>query len=566
MSAENGTRRLRLAIAAALVALAFAVHARALGHRFVNFDDPTYVTENDHVRAGLTGASVRWAFTSPTDGNWHPLTMLSHMADVEVWGDRASGHHVTSLLIHAVNAAILFLLLSGLGGDPWRAGLAAALFAVHPLNVESVAWVAERKNLLSTLFWLLALLGWDAYVRRPRARRYLLVLALAVLALASKPMAVTLPFTLLLVDWLRLEKRTRRGETRTAMALRLAAEKLPFLAASAACGVATLWAQTSLGAVRSVDAIPAGARLANAVVSAAWYLVKMVWPTDLAVYYPHPESTLPAWQVGGSLLLLTLVTVAAVKAGRAASVAWTWYLVTLLPVLGLVQVGSQARADRYAYVPLIGPLAAAAWALPPWGAARTRRSFRALALATGLAAVAALGAVAWMQEGDWRNSVTLFERSVAVSPRDPLGHDNLGMALVERGKLNEAIVHFRRATELDPRLAPAHMNLGNALAMKGRIAEAIGEYETAARLAPEDPRVRYDLGRSLLHAGKPDAAEKELREAIRLFPGYARAHAGLASALAATGRPVEARREAREAILLAPDDPAVRAEIRALAR
>jgi len=292
----------------------------------------------------------------------------------------------------------------------------------------------------------------------------------------------------------------------------------------------------------------------------------MVWPTGLAVYYPHPESALPAWQVGGSLLLLTLVTVAAVKAGRAASVAWTWYLVTLLPVLGLVQVGSQARADRYAYVPLIGPLAAAAWALPPWGAVRTRRSFRALAVATGLAAVAALGAVAWVQEGYWRNSVTLFERSVAVSPRDPLGHDNLGMALVERGKLDEAIVHFRRATELDPRLAPAHMNLGNALALKGRIAEAIGEYETAARLAPEDPRVRYDLGRSLLHAGKPDAAEKELREAIRLFPGYARAHAGLASALAATGRPVEARREAREALLLAPDDPAVRAEVRALAR
>ncbi len=566
MSAENGTRRLRLAIAMALVALSFAVHAPALGHRFVNYDDPTYVTENDDVRAGLTGASVRSAFTSPTDGNWHPLTMLSHMADVEAWGDRASGHHLTNLLIHAANAAVLFLLLASLLGDPWRAGLAAALFAVHPLNVESVAWVAERKNVLSTLFWLLALVGWDAYVRSPRARRYLLVLALAVLALASKPMAVTLPFTLLLVDWLRLERRVRRGETRAATALRLAAEKLPFLAASAACGVATLWAQTSLGAVRSVDAIPAGARLANAAVSAAWYLVKMVWPADLAVYYPHPESALPAWQVGGSLLLLTLVTVAAVKAGRAASVAWTWYLVTLLPVLGLVQVGSQARADRYAYVPLIGPLAAAAWALPPWGAARTRGSLRAATVATGLAAVAALGAAAWVQQGYWRNSVTLFERSIAVSPRDPLGHDNLGMALVERGKIDEAIVHFRRATELDPRLAPARMNLGNALATRGRLAEAIGEYGVAARLAPEDPRVRYDLGRSLLYAGKPEAAEKELREAIRLFPGYARAHAGLASALAATGRPVEARSEAREALRLAPDDPAVRAEARPLAR
>jgi tetratricopeptide (TPR) repeat protein len=565
MSLKAAARRARLAIALAIVALTIAVHARVLGDGFVNYDDPAYVTENDHVRAGTTPTSVLWALTSPLEGNWHPVTLLSHMVDVEIWGLRPAGHHLTSLALHAANAVLLFLLLARLGGEELRAGLAAALFAVHPLNVESVAWIAERKNVLSTLFWLLALLGWTAYVRRPGRARYLGVLALALLALAAKPMAVTLPGTLLLVDGLLVERRARPGETRSALLIRLTAEKLPFLAASLACGVATVWAQASHGAVRTVEAFPVGVRLANAAVSSAWYLVKMAWPTGLAVFYPHPGAAIPGWQVGASLLLLAAVTVFAVKSGRGARAAWAWYLVTLLPVLGIVQVGVQARADRYAYVPLMGPLAAVVWALPPRGKLRSPRAAWA-AGALGLAAVVGLGAVAWVQEGYWKDSVALFERSVAVSPDEPIGRGNLGMAQVERGKLDEALLEFRRAVELSPRVASGHMNLGNALAMKGSLGEAVREYEEASRLDPGDPRVRYDLGRTLVRAGRPAAAEGPLREAIRLDAGHARAHAALAEVLAATGRPAEARREAEEATRLAPDDPVVGAEARRLAR
>jgi protein O-mannosyl-transferase len=565
MNVEDGTRRTRLATCLALVALSIAAHARILDNGFVNYDDPTYVTDNDRVRAGLTPSSVRWAFTSPQEGNWHPVTMLTHMADVELWGLHPAGHHLTSLLLHAANAAVLFLLLSRLGIDLRRAGLAAALFAVHPLNAESVAWIAERKNVLSTLFWMLALLRWTAYVRRPAPKRYLAALALGLLALASKPMAVTLPLTLLLVDVLVIERRVRPGEAWPALALRLAVEKVPFFIASFACGIATIWAQATQGAIRTAETFPLGIRLANAAVSCAWYLVKMVWPTGLSVFYPHPGAGVAAWRIGASLLLLALVTALAVKAGRWFSAAWVWYVVTLLPVLGLVQVGIQARADRYAYVPLIGPLAALAFAMPPWRS-RFTRAQRATGAALGLAAIVGLGSLTWAQEGYWKDSVALFERSVSLNPDDPVGRGNLGMAWVDLGNLHRALPHFRRAVELAPGNASGRMNLGNALAMMGRFEEAIAEYQEASRLAPEDPRVRYDLGRTLLRAGRPGAALGPLREAIRLAPGHARAHAALGSALAAEGRIEEARREAEDSLRLAPADPAVRAEARRLAR
>ena len=344
-------------VSALLLVLSLLVYAPIAKHGFVNYDDNLYVYDNLWVKSGLSFESVRWALTAPVVGNWHPLTVLSHMLDVQLYGLWSGGHHLTSLTLHIGCALCLFALLKRMTCRVWLSGFVAMLFAVHPLNVQSVAWIAERKNLLSTLFWLLALHAYLFYLRKPSWARYAAVFGLFVLGLMSKPMIVTLPVTLLLVDyavergWLAPTLQPR-GNLRG-----LLLEKVPMLLASAGCGVATLWAQTETGAIRSLETISLPARAANAIVGYVWYVQKMVWPTDLGVFYPNDPGSLGAGRVVLSAVVLVVISTCVWWYGRSCgflTLGWSWYLVTLLPVIGIVQVGGQAHADRYAYVPLIG--------------------------------------------------------------------------------------------------------------------------------------------------------------------------------------------------------------------
>ncbi len=508
-----------------LAGLTLAVYAPVRGHGFVNYDDEVYVAGNEHVKAGLTGPSVHWALTTPHMGNWHPLTMLSHMADVQLFGLDAGTHHVTNLALHVVNVLLLFALLVRLSGLPWRSAFAAGLFAFHPLNVQSVAWISERKNLLSTAFWFLALLAYVGYVRRGGWSRYLLVTVLFVLGLASKAMLVMLPVTLLLLDIWKVRTARAEGVRGKTAWSRLVLEKAPLLALSAACALLTVQAQADTGAAQTLQDYPVGVRLSNASVAYTWYLVKAIWPSDLHVFYPHPMAGLESWRVAASAAVLIAVSVGVGLTGARLPYlffGWAWYLSTLLPVIGLIQVGSQAYADRYAYVPLVGPFVAATWGLADAAAAVGPRARRALAGA-GAAALAAYALVASLQVGYWRDGVTLFGRAVAVDPGNDVTRGNLGIALAQRGRLDEAIGHFQAAVELKPEAAENHLNLGNAFALTGRHAQARERYLEAIRLDLEDPRARFNLGKLLADSGRTEEALPHLREAIRLDPDHLKA-------------------------------------------
>ncbi len=544
--------RLSIALALGLAALTLGVFARATALGFVNYDDTVYVTENAVVQQGLTWDSVSWAFTHPLEGNWHPLTVLSHMVDVEIFGVRPAGHHLTSVLLHAANVLLLFALLLRLTGRRVAAAVASALFAVHPLNVQSVAWVAERKNVLSTLFWLLALLAFLGYARAPGWRRYALVFGLFILGLASKPMVVTLPVTLLLIDvW---SGRAAPGPPGAPWSRRWwwVLEKIPMFVASALCGVATFLAQEAAGTMPVRETLPILYRIGNAVVAYGWYVAKTVWPSGLSVFYPHPLTSLEGPEVALSAAALVALSLAAWKAGREARLGWSWYALTLLPVIGLIQVGEQAHADRYAYVPIIGLFIMVVWgtlavteARPSW--------MRRCAAGSALAAIAVFAGVTIHDLGYWKDSISLFRHALAVDSRNHVAQGNLGLALIERGEIDEALTHFRAAVLAKPDSGPDHLNLGNALAMTGHVEEAREQYETATQLSPDDPRPRYDLGKVLLAQGRPDEAAKELREAIRLAPGHVGARIALGTALMRLRQTDEAIEVLARA---ADDDPA----------
>jgi protein O-mannosyl-transferase len=510
-----------------LIALAYA-QVRAFG--FVNVDDQSYVYENPLVRQGLTWAGVVQAFTRFQAANWHPLTWLSHQFDVQLFGLDAGAHHLVNVVIHALDTLLLYALVRQLTARPWRSALVAALFAIHPLHVESVAWISERKDVLSTLFLLLTLLTWVDHVRQPRTSKYLLALGLFVLGLLCKPMLVTLPVLLLLLDWWPL------GRPVSAATL---LEKVPFALLAAASSVVTLLAQASGGAAASLAAIPPFGRVANAIVSAALYLWKAAWPARLAAIYPHPLLSgvgLPAWQV---------VLSAAVLAGLGL-LAWrervrrpwlafglAWYLATLLPVIGLVQVGMQAMADRYTYVPLIGPFLAVAWA----GAELLERgSVRgAAAWLIGGIPVLALTVGTWNQVATWRDSVTLHRHALAVTERNWIAWVGLGDALSEAGEPEEAIPAYRNALEIRADEAQAWGGLGVALGRLGRPAEAIEPLRQAVRLNPELGEAWYNLGVALgglgQHAESRDASER----AVAIRPDDARAWGNLGLASLLTG-------------------------------
>jgi len=540
-------RRPRAAIALVLAVATLAVYAPTVRHGFVDYDDDVYVFRNPHVVAGLTAESVAWAFTTMEVSYWHPLTWISHMLDCQIFGLRPAGHHLTSLALHTANVVLLFVVLAHLTGGVWRSALVAALFGLHPLNVESVAWVAERKNVLFAFFWILTLGAYGWYVRRPGPARYLAVAAGTALALMSKPMAVTLPFVLLLLDFWPLARMSRPAFVRLFM------EKLPLILLAALASAATIQAQLQVGAVVAVDALPPGERLANAVVSYLAYIGKLVWPARLGVFYPHRESSLPTAQVVAIGTVLVLVTAAALRAARRAPylvVGWLWYLGTLLPVIGIVQVGTQAMADRYTYVPAIGLFIAVAWGVAALAARRPAPRGLAMAAAVLLVALAARTVV---QLRAWRDSASLFAATIAAVPDSWVAHYNLGNAWMAAGRTAEAEAEFSETVRLRPRFARGHNNLGDALDALGRHERAIAAYQEAIRVNPEMAEAYNNLGTSLAALGRLQEAEVRLREALKRQPEFVEAWLNLGIVLRRQGRLAESREALSRAVLLRPD-------------
>lgn len=572
MRSGRPTFRDVIPLCALLAAVAWFVYQPVGRFEFTNYDDPVYASEHLRLREGLTWSNVGWAFSTGHAENWHPLTWLSHMLDWQLFGGDPGAHHSMNAALHVVNTVLLFLVLTSLTGASWRSAVVAALFALHPMNVESVAWVAERKNLLSTSFWLLATWAYAGYARRPGVGRYLLVLVLLALGLTSKAMLVTLPFVFLLLDYWPLRRVPIRyhpvgaaGDPSadftsapvSASVGRLIIEKLPMLALSVASSIVTV--VVAEGAVSAGDKLPLLVRLATAVVAYPLYLGKLIWPEDLVVLYPHPGSW-PLWQVAGSLVLIgfiSLFTVAFARTRPYLIVGWLWFLGTLVPVLGLVQVSAHSIADRYAYVSFIGLFIMGVWAVADLARQlipdRVPRVIALGAVAAGVLGACFLATRAQLIH--WRNSVALFSHAVAVTADNPIAQYNLGQALSARRELGPAMVHYEKAIRIKPDYAAAHSNLGLCLFLSGRFSEATNRYARALELKPDDATFNLNYGIALELMGKPAEAVPLLEKSLRSESDNDLAHAALGRTLLALGRTDEAIGQFSEAIRLAPDSP-----------
>ena len=529
-------------------------------HDFINLDDDLYVYENPHVHAGLNKEGIAWAFTTFEAYNYHPLTWLSHMLDCQLFGLRPGMHHLTNLIFHLMNTVLLLMVLRRMTGDLWRSGFVAALFALHPLHVESVAWIAERKDLLSAFFWLLTMWAYARYAERPGLKRYLPVLLFFGLGLLAKPMVVTLPFVLLLLDFWPLGRvqfhqagtDSRPLEPKVSV-FRLVWEKIPLFTLAAIFIVVTFAAQQQGGALKSLEAFPLTTRIANALISYVSYIGKMIWPHNLAVYYPYSGSV-PVWQAAGAGLALICLTVLFMWTARKRpylAVGWLWYLGTLVPVIGLVQVGSQAMADRYTYLPLVGLFMALAWGVPSLLAGWHHRQSILAVSATVL--LVSFTACTWLQLRHWQNSITLFQHTLQVTTNNHFAHNNLGVALAHDGRVSEAIKHYSEALRIKPEAFEVHNNLANVLAAKGSVDEAIEHYYEALRLEPDYDKAHNNLGNALASKGKVEEAIQHYSEAIKISPDYARAHYNLGNVLTAQGSVDEAIQHYYEALRILPD-------------
>ena len=553
-------------VPALLAIMTLAVFWQVLGHDFLNYDDDDYITANRYVREGLTPASVAWAFTTFHESNWHPITWLSHMLDYRLFGLHAIGHHFVSLLIHLANVLLLYQILRSMTGSIWRSGFVAALFAVHPLHVESVAWVSERKDVISTLFALLAILAYLHYVACPGLLRYALVVGLFALGLMSKPMVVSLPAVLLLLDYWPLDRLNSVG--RFQRFRRLLAEKLPLLVLSTASSVVTCLAQKSGQSLGTLERFPLVARIGNALVSYVAYIWKAVYPAKLAVFYPHPGSSLSLSEIIGAFAFLTCVTWLAVLAASRRpyiAVGWLWYIVTLVPAIGLIQVGWQGMADRYTYVPLVGLFIIAAWGIPDlvcglvsrWKTKPSEGYVLPFSSALSLGVVACmsiiiLAAAAWKQTGYWKDNFTLFGHALRVTRDNAVAHNNLGLAYAAEGKARQAIIEYTKAIEIEPGWADAHNNLGILYLRMRQIEPAEVQFRHVLKIAPQHPAGHNNLGATLLQKGDTNEAIKHFRAAIKADPRYARAYINLGTALDMIGRSDEALRSYLDAVRVDP--------------
>ena len=551
-------------VCGALILITLAVYWQTHGFDFVNYYDHLYVTENPHTQAGLTWDNLRWAFTTGHAANWHPLTWLSYMLDVQLFGVSAPAHHVVNVLWHVLNSVLLFLVLCRMTARwdatkaLWPSAFVAALFALHPLHVESVAWIAERKDVLSTFFWLLTMAAYAHYVQRPSVRRYLMVAAPFALGLMAKPMLVTLPAVLLLLDYWPLGRLDLAGAGPRKVGssfARLAFEKAPLLALTVLSSVATIAAQGSRGGVVPYDVIPLSVRVGNALVAYAQYILRTLWPVRLAVYYPHLRDAMPLWQPIVSALLLGGATALVLLRPRRLpylAVGWFWYLGTLVPVIGIVQVGDQAFADRYTYVPLIGVFIMAAWGIAHLAA--KWRLPRPVLAAGAAATLAALCVGAWTQIGHWKDSRTLFEHALEVTSGNFMAHKALGVVLTDdAGEYEAAAQHLRKAIELDPGDAAGYFNLGNALHGMGKADEAIEQYRKAIQIDPHYVAAHYNLGNVFAEQKKLPEAAAAFEAVLKIQPGHAAANNNLGSALVLQGKLEEALSRYRKALDADPD-------------
>ena len=516
-------------LALALVLAIVSAYGQLFRNQFVTYDDLKYVVENPLVRAGVTLEGVRWAFTASHDANWFPLTLLSHMLDVELFGTNPAAHHGVNVLLHCVTTLLLFLFLQRSTGATGRSAVAAALFALHPLRVESVAWAAERKDVLSALFGLLTILSYLRYVRRPGLARFGAVALFLALGLMAKPMLVTLPLALVLLDVWPLYRLTlvkpppdspQAGIPRITLARSLR-EKAPLLLLSAASSVVTLIVQRQGGSLDPAVVASFGYNMSAAAVGYAAYLGKIFWPAGLAVFYPLPQG-FSAGEVFGSLMLLAVLSFLLLGRWRQApylAVGWLWFLGTLVPVCGLVRVGAQFIADRYTYIPSIGIAVIVAWG--GWSLLERLRPRAEIVAPVTAAALILLGALTWAQVGYWRNTVTLFERALAVTQRNWLAHNNLAATLIKAGRLEEARGHLTEAIRFRPDYVSALTNLGVISGMVGNTAQAIDYYRKAIEINPREVDAHFNLGLACLGSGDLDRALIEYRALLPLAPGQA---------------------------------------------
>lgn len=533
----------KVVVALLLAVLTIGVFGQVGGFDFIRLDDDLYVTQNRHVQSGFTAQSLAWALTNLDAGFWHPLTWLSLMLDFQWYGLNPSGFHWTNLILHVASTLLLFLVLQRMTGALWKSAFVAALFALHPLHVESVAWVAERKDVLSTFFWMLSLWAYVSYVGRPGLIRYGVVLSAFVLGLMSKTMVVTLPFVFLLLDWwpldrFRSERHDRPGPSAADgssgvptpardVAVRLVMEKIPFIVLSIGSVIVTYIAEQRIGAIKAAETTSLAVRGANVLMSYATYLVKMVWPAQLAVYYPHPGSW-PLWQVAGAALLLLGVSFLVWRRARRYPylvVGWLWYLGTLVPVAGFIKIGAHSMADRYTYVPLIGLFIMVAWGFSDLFA---RWSWRREALtASAVAILCLLSITTWVQLRHWQNSLTLFQHTLAVTENNYVILNNMGAALAEKGEAEQALACYRKALAIKPDDVDARYNMGNILVRLDRPREAVAQYADVLRLKPGLATAHNNMGLALLLLGKTEDAIAHFNEALRIDPSFDQARYNL---------------------------------------
>jgi len=529
----NTSSRTQYIIVAALILITLVVFLQVVRYDFVNYDDDRYVSANQYVKAGLTAGSVRWAWTAVYEATWQPMVWLSYMLDRELFGMKPMGFHLVNLLLHVANSVLLFLVLSRMTKSRWKSGFVAALFAIHPLHVESVAWIAERKDVLSAFFWMLAIWAYARYTERPTITRYLPIMLFFALGLMSKPMLVTLPLTFLLLDYWplgRLNPPVRTERKRRWPGWVLLLEKTPLLIMAIVSAGIACYAQNAGGALGSLARIPFGVRAANGLVASAAYIVKMIWPLRLAIPYPHRMDTLPEWQVVGSGVMLTCLTVLALRGGarkRYPAAGWLWYVVTLGPVLGLIHFGGHSMADRFTYIPLIGLFVIVAWGVPDalrsvgaWGSTIISEAVtftRPLSVLGGLT-IALLSVAAWFQTSYWKDGITLFRHATEVTNDNYAAHTLLGSALAMAGRTDEGIAHLNEALRIAPDWGPAHGNLGTALAKQGNLDEATEQFRLAIEKEPGSIEFRSNLAGTLAARGMVTEAVKEYNEVLAIDP------------------------------------------------
>jgi len=570
------SRSITVIIYLLLAGISLAIFAQTIRYEFVNFDDDLYVYNAPGIQAGLTIKGMGHAFISQHARNWHPLTTLSHMLDCQLYSLNAGGHHATNIILHTIAVLLLFQVLRQMTGAVWKSAIVAALFAVHPLHVESVAWISERKDVLSAVFFLFMLGAYGRYAHAPSTTRYLAVVVLYAAGLMSKPMLVSVPIVLLLLDYWPLRRLEQpsltTGKRKIAQSgnqgdviRRLLLEKIPLLILSiGACTVTYILQKRAAGAI---PPLPLLWRVQNAFASYAIYVWKTLWPTDLAVFYPHPNDTLAIWKVISAIVFLLAITGSAIvfrKQRPYLFTGWFWYLVMLLPVIGLVQVGEQGHADRYTYLPHIGLFVLAVWLAADVIGVRRSRSQFAVAAAVVITIIAALAWGAFVQTSNWRNSETLWSHALAVTHNNDVAHNNLGYLCGDRGELDKAISHFETAARIRSGKRDAHYDLGSAfvqmnladdLARKGRSDEAMVHYEEAIKLQPDYADAYYNRGNVLFAQGRTDEAIVDWEKTLQIQPNDADAYTGLGNALLRKGSLREAIANYEKALALAPEDP-----------